>query len=290
MTRRLLVVLALLGMVASACSLGPRAVWAKSMRDASKIAARIGSSKVHVDVQLSVIQTTIRQIPAPLFVKLDGVVDYKNRVDKVVAKGGAGFAKSSTVFYDDVVTYLQRSPSSISDHDAGRHWARYDFSNKPKPDKIDATDRLPSLGYVIAPSLAVELLRGVLAGSLKEKGTSQMDGESVTEYSGKLAPDAVTRDLRQQNRVDGITRMFKIIGIAKDTFPVDVWMDSKGLARRVRFNLEQQEDVVDQFRTIVDYTFSNYAPPQTIKLPDRSDCVGHRRFFDFVGEYTRASF
>jgi hypothetical protein len=289
MTRRFLVVLALVGIVASGCTLGPRQTWADSIRHARRTAERSGGSKVHVDVKLRVIQTTIRVVPSPLFVTLDGVVDYKNRKSRLVATGGAGFAKRATVYYDDLVTFLQRSPSSIADHDPDRHWARFDFSDKPKPDKIDATDRLQSLGYVISPGLAVELLNGVLAGSLKQVGASQIDGEPVTEYYGKLAPDAVTRDLRKQERVDGITRMFKILGVSADLFPVHVWMDAKGLARKIEFSLKQQEDVVDQFRTTVVYTFSDYGPPPQIRLPERGDCVGHKRFVDFVGEYTRSA-
>ncbi len=288
MKRRLLIVLVLIGIVASGCTLGPKQTWADEMRNASETAAKIGSSKVHVDVTMKVIQTTIRVVPTTLFTTLDGVVDYKNRHNKLVAKS-ASTPKGGNVYYDDLVTYLPRSASAIGDHDSNKHWARFDFRNKPKPDKIDATDRLAALGYVISPALAVELLQGVLAGSLKEVGTSEMGGETVTQYTGKLAPDAVTRDLRQQERVDGITRMFKIIGVATDIFPVDVWMDSKGLARRIELHLKQQEDVVDRFRTTVDYTFTSYGPPVTMNLPPRSDCLGHRRFVDFVNEYTRAS-
>ena len=288
MKRRLLIVLALLGIVASGCTLGPRETWAEQMRDASKTAARIGSSKVHVDVSMKVIQTTIRVVPTPVFTSLDGVVDYKNRHDKLVAKS-ASTPKGATVFYDDLVTYLPRSQSAIGDHDSSKHWARYDFRNKPKPDTIDVTDHLASLGYALPPSLAVEMLDGILAGSVKRVGTSEMNGESVTQYEAKLAPDAVTRDLRSQGRLDGITRLFKILGQAQDTFRVDVWMDSKGLARRIQLHLRQEEDVVDQFRTTLDYTFTDYAPPMSMTLPERKDCLGHRRFVDFVNEYTRAS-
>jgi len=288
MTRRLLVLLTLLGVVASGCTLGPRETWAEAMRSASDKAVAMGGSSVQITVSMKVIETTIRVVPSPLFTSMSGVVDYKNRQSKLYAKGAAT-TKGSTVYFDDLVTYLPRSAGSIADHNPKLHWARYDFKNKPKPDIIDSNDRLISLGYAIPPSLAVELLKGVLAGSLKQVGTAQVNGETTTEYSGKLAPDAMTRDLRNQGRLDGITRMFKIIGSAQDIFPVRVWMDSQGLARRIEFVLKQQEDVVDSFRTTVDYTFSKYGPPPAITLPNRSDCIGHRRFVDFVGEYLRAS-
>jgi hypothetical protein len=288
MMRRLLVVLTLLGIVLSGCTLGPREEWAKAMRDASKKAEQAGGSNVQVVVTMKVIQTTIRVVPSPLFSALSGVVDYKNRKSKLLAKSSYA-PRGSLAYYDDLVTYLRRSPGSITDHNSDRPWARFDFTSKPKPDKIDATDRLASLGYVIAPSLAVELLKGVLAGSLKELGTSQMDGEAVTEYSGRLAPDAVTRDLRDQPRVDGITRMFKIIGVSQDIFPFHVWMDSRGLARRIQLQLKQQEDIVDSFRSTVDYTFSKYGPVPVITTPQRTATLGHRRFLDFANEYTRAS-
>src|SRR5205823_14277949 len=126
-------------------------------------------------VGVKVIQTTIRVVPSSLFATLDGVVDYKNRTNKLVAKSSYT-PKGVPVYYDDLVTYLARSSGSIADHNGKLPWARYDFRRKPKPDTIDATDKLASLGYAIAPSLAVELLQGILAGSLKQVGTSQMDG------------------------------------------------------------------------------------------------------------------
>jgi hypothetical protein len=288
MTRRLLVVLALVGIVASGCSLGPREEWAKTMRDAGETAMKAGAAKVHVTVTMKVIKTVIRQVPTPLFTSMDGIVNFKDRTNEVFAKGLAT-PKGSNVYFDDLVTYVPRSAGSIADHDAKLHWARYDFKNKPTPDKIDATDKYAALGYAIAPTLAVELLQGVLAGSLKTVDTATMDGENVTEYSGKLAPDAATRDLRSQPRVDGITRMFKIIGQTQDLFAFRVWMDEKGLAKRIQFILKQQEDIVDQFRTTVDYTFTDFGPATAIAVPARSDCLGHRRFVDFAGEYTRAS-
>src|SRR5437879_4294625 len=105
MTRRLLVVLTLLGIVVSGCSLGPREEWAKTMRDASEHAAKIGSSRVHVTVDVKVIQTTIRVVPSSLFATLDGVVDYKNRTNKLLAKSSYT-PKGVPVYDDDLVTYL----------------------------------------------------------------------------------------------------------------------------------------------------------------------------------------
>jgi hypothetical protein len=258
------------------------------MRDAFKNAGKIGSSHVHVDVHMRAIETTIRVVPTPVFTSMDGVVDYTSRQNKLTARGIAT-TKGSTLFYDDLVDYFPRSAGALLDHDPKLHWARYDFKRKPKPDKIDANDHLIALGYVIAPSLTVELLRGVLAGSLKQLGKSTMDGEQVTEYSGKLAPDALVRDLRIQGRVDGIPRMFNIIGVKQDLFPIHVWMDDKGIARRIQFILKQEEDVVNTFRTTVDYTFSKFGPSAPVTLPDRADCLGHKRFVDFLAEYVRAS-
>jgi hypothetical protein len=284
MIRRVLVSLALAGVVLSGCSLGPRETWAESMRTANETAAKVGGAHVHMSVQLKVIETTIREVPDPLFSSLDGIVDFKNRTAKLAVKRVG--AKSSTAYFRDVLIALPRSASAIATSHAGKHWSRFDFRRKPKPD-IDGNDRYVSLGFAITPSLATDLLQGVLAGSIKQMGRETIGGTSTTKYFTRLAPDAAVRELRNERRREGILRMFETIGVKQDIFPVYVWMDEQGFARRIRYVLQQETDLVNKFRTTVQYDFSRFAAVPAIRLPERSDSVQRRRFLDFVTDYVR---
>lgn len=278
MTRRILVVAMGLLLAASACSLGPKEDWANAMRDAHLVAAKAGAAHVDVAVATKVVETTIRQTPEPLFTALAGRVDFAHRAAKLVVSAPKSRAKS-TIYFHDLVSFMPRSKASMGR--SAKHWARFSFESKPDPD-IDANDRRDAIGAIIAPSLAVELLEGVLAGSIKNVGTTN----GVTEYSVKVAPDAAVRDLRDEERVKGILRVFETYGIKQDVFPARVWVDDGGRIRRVIYSLRQEKDRVNVFATTIDYRFAGFAPA-SVTLPDRSDSVTPKRFTDFVGEYIR---
>jgi hypothetical protein len=285
MTRRALLLVLVLGFVASGCSLGPRETWAESMRRADRKGARTGVAKVHVTAALRVIETTIRVTPQALFSEMDGVVDFKHHRSELVARQPAS-RKGSRVVFDDLVMYLPRS--DVSRGTSPQHWARYDFKKKPDP-KIDANDRRLALGVLMSPATAGEILSGVLAGSIKRKDTTQEGGLAVTHYDAKLAPDAAVRELRSEERHDGILRVFSTLGELREVFPVRVWMDDQGYARRIELVLRQQKDRVNAFKLTLNYEFSDYGTNGRINVPQRSDTVTNKRFEDFVVEYIRVA-
>src|SRR5207248_4544603 len=126
--------------------------------------------------------------------------------------------------------------SAIGISEPSKHWSFFNYRNKPRPD-VDTNDRLRSLGYAIAPSLAVEILRGVIDTSVKPLGHRAIDGVRTTGYAARVAPDAAVRDLQDERRRNGILRMFQTIGATQKAFPVRVWIDDHGLARRIVFTL-----------------------------------------------------
>ncbi len=289
MKQRILGFLLLCGLVLSGCSLGPREDWAESMRKADVAARKQSGAHVHVSVTMKPIETNIRVVPAPLFKTLDGTIDFKTKASKLKAKSATN-TKGATVFFDDLVAVFPRSADAIATSEGSKHWSTYDFTRKLKEeDEPDANDRLISLGYAMSPSLAVDLLEGVLAGSAKDLGAETVGGAQTTKYYIRLAPDAATRKLRNQRRVDGIELMLETIGVRQDIFPIYVWMDSEGIARRIQLVLEQQYDVVNRFRTTVQYDFSKFGPVPAVQLPAKADTVRRSRFLDFVTDYIRAS-
>jgi hypothetical protein len=268
-------------LLASACSLGPRQDWADAIHDASKAAASSGAARVRVTTSIKVIETTIRVTPKPLFATLVGTADFTAHRGHVVAEQSGKVG----LFFDGLQAWASRSKASIGKSD--KPWARFDFAREPSVD-IDANDRRDALGAaVISPTLASDLLEGVLTGSIKNLGSETIDGAAVTKYAARLSQDAAVRDIRDDTRREGTLRVFETLGIRDDVFPVDVWLDGQGRPREIRFVVKQQKDRVNTFRTVFDWKFSDYGTGGGIELPARTDVITSRRFNDFVSEIVR---
>jgi hypothetical protein len=282
--RRVAIAVCMLGLLASACSLGPKEQWSEQIQNAAEVAGRAGTARVRMNVALKVIETNIREEPHALFTDADGIVAFGERRAKVVVTKPAG-RKGKAFVFDDMVAFFPRSASSIGR--SGRHWARFDFERKPSVD-IDTNDRRLAVGVaVVSPTLAVDLLKGVLTGSIERQGTEDLRGAPAVRYRGSLSQDAAVRELRDEERRTGILRLFETIGIQEDVFPVDVWMAPDGKVRAVQFVLVQQKDRVNAFRLTLRWDFSSYGLPARIELPRPSDTVRSGRFRRFVAEAIR---
>lgn len=279
--RRAVLVVPVLLMLAQGCSLGPREDWAEAMRDAQD-ATRQRTAKVRMAADVKVIETVIRQEPEPLISRLEGTVDFGARRSRVV---GTGPRKPNVVF-DDLVVFLPRSSTSIAG--GTRRWARFDFEREPSED-IDDNDRRRAVGAgVISPAVATELLEGVLTGSIRRVGSESVGGARATHYRAKISQDAAAREVEDEDRREGIRRLFESLGVQEDLFPADVWIDEQGLARRISFVLRQQKDRVNAFELRLAWEFYEYGPPGAeIKLPARSDTIASDRFSEFIEEYIR---
>jgi hypothetical protein len=282
--RRVVLGTTCLFLLASACSLGPREQWGDAMRDAYKNASRQRTAKARMAVDVKVIETNIRQTPLPLIARLEGVVDFRRYEASLV---GTRTGKTSVVF-DDLVVYLPRSPSSIAASRHKQRLVRYEFEREPETD-LDDTDRRLAVGAgMISPALAVELLNGVLTGSIRRDGTETVGGTRATHYRAKFSQDAAAREIDDEDRREGVMRLFDTLGAQEDVFPGEVWIDDEGLARRIVFVLRQQKDRVNAFEMRAGFEFYDYGAPATFRVPLRSDSVRSSRFRAFVVEFVRA--
>lgn len=280
MRRAALGMLSLLLFVSS-CSLGPKEDWADAIHDAPEKATRASTARVRVAVVVKVIETNIRQTVKPLIADLEGVVDFRQRQARL-----AGLrADKPSVRFNDLVVYLPRSKASKGT--SRQHWARFDFEREPKVD-IDDTDRRLAVGAaIISPALVPELLEGVLTGSVERRGTERRVGTSTTRYSAKLSPDAAAREISDEDRREGVQRIFQTLGVQQDVFPVDIWLDQQGRARRIRFVMRQQKDRVNAFELRIAWELYNYGVLDDITIPRRADTVEARRFREFVVQFIR---
>ena len=280
MKRFALGVLALV-LLASGCSLGPREEWAESMRTAHEAAAEAGGATVRQSVSVEVIETNIRQEQRPLVDRSVGTADFEAKRAELT---GTGQRKTQLV-YDDLVVFGSRSKGNPEGK--AKPWARFDYEREPSSD-IDDNDRRMAVGAgLISPVVAIEVLQGVLTGSIEEVGTGTKAGVQATRYTARLAPDAAITEIRDEDRKEGVERMFETLGVQQDDFPVDVWLDEQDRVVGLRFEMRQQKDRVNAFTMIASWEFSDYGPVDAITLPPDAGSVRSGRFRDFVTELIR---
>jgi hypothetical protein len=283
MRRSALGVLAVV-LLASSCSLGPREQWADAIHDGFDNAVEQGSAKVRMAAAVKAIETNIRQTQVPLIAKASGVVDFAKADAKLteIAK------RKATVYFDDLVAYLPRSEATRADDGGKQRWASLDFEREPRED-IDDNDRRVAIGagVLISPVLAVEMLKGVLTGSIEETGRETKGGVETTRYTAKLAPDQAVRDVDDDDRREGVIRVFQSIGVRQDIFPISVWIDDEGLVRGLRFTQRQQKDRVNAFMLVTSWEFFDYGAPAKIALPSPGDTFEARRTIEFIVQFVR---
>lgn len=277
--RRVLIALALL---ASACSLGPREEWADAIHGSPE-AVEAGTARVRMSMAVKVIETVIRQEPRPLISRLEGIVDFDRQVTRLV-----GMVPGKPVsFFDDLVAFLPRSKASIAAGRAKQRWVCFDFEREPSVELDDNDRRLAVGSGTIAPHLAVEMLEGVLTGSISSVGEETKAGKPATHYRAKVSQDAAAREIDDEDRREGLLRLFATLGQRDDVFPVDVWLDAQGRPAGIRFVMRQQKDRVNAFEMTLAWEFFDYGTKTDIKLPPSLDTKRSRRFRDFIVEYIR---
>jgi hypothetical protein len=273
--------LVLLAPLASACSLGPREDWANAMRDAHEVAADDGGATVKQSVAIKVIETNIRQEQLPLVDRSVGTVDFAAKRAQLTGTG----ARKTKLVYDDLVVFGSRSKGNPDGN--AKPWARFDYGREPTSD-IDDNDRRMAVGAgLISPYIALEVLQGVLTGSIDEVGTGMKAGVQTTRYRARLAPDAAITDIEDEDRQEGVDRMFATLGVQQADFPVDVWLDDQERVRGVRFVMRQQKDRVNAFTMTVSWEFSDYGDVDAISPPRQDQAVQQGRFREFVTELIR---
>jgi hypothetical protein len=109
----------------------------------------------------------------------------------------------------------------------GKTWAKADLGVLAQKAGVDLTQLLQQAGNE-DPTKALQMLQSI--GNVSKVGTATIDGVDTTEYSG-------TVDVQKAAAALG-PAYTKLLGEAKvSTIPVDVWVGSDGLVRRLHENL-----------------------------------------------------
>ncbi len=275
--RRFVLGVACFLLVAAGCSLGPKEDWTKLVRDSFDVSVDARTAKTQVTIAVEVIESVGTSEPEPIAMALSGVVDFTERRSRLVSKT----KPKVDLRTDDLVLALPRSAASAGEPG----WISIDMTDEPG-DEIDVQDRRFAVAFpAISPTLAVEMLVGVLTGSMENEGTERVLDAPTTHYSGRMAPDSVYRELADEDREEAIGRLLETMGVGAEVVPVDIWLDETGRPRRVRYAFEQVQDRVNKFTFTQTFEFSAWGSPAKIEIP--ADAQRTDDFQRFVTEFVR---
>lgn len=143
-----------------------------------------------------------------------------------------------------------------------KQWVKLDLGRLAQQRGID----LSSLANTSpTPASALSYLRG--AGNVREVGSESVNGVDTTHYK-------VTVDLQRAAAESGgsegrsLNRLIQETGVKK--LPVDVWIDGKGLVRKVRY---AQRAAAQGKSVNVTMNLHDYGPPVTVKPPPADSTV-----------------
>jgi hypothetical protein len=128
----------------------------------------------------------------------------------------------------------------------------------------------------------VDLVRGVLTGSVERDGSEDVEGVPTTRYKVNIdlekafgdAPD----DLREAFEA---TRV--VTGMKRLVHPGRVWLDDDGLPRRVEIRLKQERSRRDAIEVAITLDLRKLGAPIAIDLPDGEDVASAKDLASFVG-------
>lgn len=125
--------------------------------------------------------------------------------------------------------YVKFSGGSGMPLPQGKSWVEVDTTGLP----ADASGPLGPLGAVGTPKDLLTSLTAI-AGSEQRLGTGTVRGVAATEYQLNIDPAKTEARVASGERAS-VGQFFKSLG--KATVPVDVWLDSQNLVRRVQLSL-----------------------------------------------------
>jgi len=150
---------------------------------------------------------------------------------------------------------------------SGKRWIRIDLQLVGKAMGVNFSQLLQ--GAQSNPAQQLDYLRAV-SGDLKEIGSEQVRGIETTHYRTTVDlrkyPELLPEDQRESAE-DSIDQVIKLTGLSK--YPVDVWVDSKQLVRRMAFD-QTFKTATGKMSMQMSVDYFGFGTPVHVTLPPRS--------------------
>lgn len=198
------------------------------------------------------------------------VVAPANAAARIAALAGAAPSEAPLLLVADDESLLVRRPAGQVV--AARPWFRLALDRAKETSKPDVTSVLTSRSAgdaaVLTPSLMLDLLAGVLPGSVEER-----DG-AVT---GRFSFDKAAReDDLSDDEIEAREHAFRLFAITDDVHDFEVVLDDEGTIESLRFRLKMTPDKVNSFELTWTMEVKGDAP--AISVPDAEAVVSITSF------------
>ncbi len=234
--RRALAALMLIGLLATAC--GDEGGGGETALEDISLAAEktqdAGSSAFTMDIQ-----TSGEGIPDGFTITAEGAFDYEGRRGEMTMElpdiAGLGSAGGTTEIVFDGTELYMRSPifSSVS---PGIEWIKIDYATLGEESGIDF-EALSQAGGQQDPTQFLQYLEGA-SDDVEVVGEEEVQGVPTTHYKATIDMEKVLEESPEELRAvleGALDSLEKQLGTSE--FPIEVWIDEDGLARRYRQDL-----------------------------------------------------
>lgn len=92
---------------------------------------------------------------------------------------------------------------------------------------------------LLNPAYLFQLLPGVLTGSIEERGRDRIDGVAVRHYTANFDASKALDDVSNQRR-EAVVTALRLMSVNGESLKGEVWIDGKGLPRKVLFRLRER--------------------------------------------------
>jgi hypothetical protein len=145
----------------------------------------------------------------------------------------------------------------------GKPWLKLDLS---KASGLPGVSSLAGNPASSDPSQLLQFLRGV-GGGVKKVGSEQVNGVQTTRYHAEISLDKVAQSLPESSRkaaeqsIKSLEKLTNLKGL-----PVDVWVDSGNLVRRMRMSFDESPSG-QTIHAVITMDFSDYGPQPPPSIP-----------------------
>lgn len=169
------------------------------------------------------------------------------------------------------VMFARRKQNGPADR---RPWVRLDLERLADIDvpKVDALlqDLNPGVLAVITPQLVLELLHGVLTGSVEQRRLA--DGGRVIEFNTSI--DKANRELRRsEDQRDDRKRLLRAAAITGDIFGGVAQLSTDGALQYLTLNLREQPDKRTKVKLVVELDLTKSGGDASLSPPARDRTI-----------------
>lgn len=162
----------------------------------------------------------------------------------VVAPGGLDLITQGTILFVSV-------PDARRAALGGARWVRVAAITR-------SAARGAGVGPLPDPFSVLSLLEGV-TGKVRTVGTTEIDGVAVTRYRATTSLDTMAQRVGR----DGAASVRALRRLGRDEFPMEVWLDAKGLPRYLAVTADQGPGG----RIVAQVRVSGFGEPIVIGIP-----------------------